>query len=88
MDRNITMKRNHININPLSDYSPILDDKKGSFSIHPLQDESESEYDEDQFGNVDEDVINVRAKDFMNYQHNSSSIELLEENLREKTSEK
>ena len=33
------------------------------------------------------DVINIRAKDFISYQNNSSSIELLEENLNYRTND-
>ena len=74
----------NININQLIDYSPVHGDQTSSFCQFPGFEESDSEFDEEQFANVDEDVINIRMMDLKNLKNSSSSVitqkEILENN--------
>ena len=60
MTERVQMAENRINICSQEGWSPEQERASFSYMNHSGFGESESEYDEEQFANVDEDIINVR----------------------------
>ena len=62
MAQKLQMRGQHVNIATLNLTQDIQQEHTQVFNGSIGYEESESEYDEEQFANVDEDVINIRSK--------------------------